>query len=282
MAKIRLGQVDYLNCLPVYHALEEGILPFDGELVKGPPTMLNKMLFEGNLDVTALSSVEYARNVDQCYILPNLSVSADGPVQSIFLFSHVPVTELEGKKVCLTSSSSTSVALLKVLFDHYYHVEANYVTLPPDLDSMMASGDGALLIGDDAMRANLRVQQENLPYHVTDLGEVWKDFTGERMVYALWVVQRDFALENTEEINSLCKTLAEAKEYAIANRDGLFKKSRRRSGMPLEVLEAYFGTINNEFNEEHRRALLTFYDYCYKSGLIEERVRLSVWGEEGV
>ena len=39
---------------------------------------------------------------------------------------------------------------------------------------MMAEGDGALLIGDDAMRAHLRVKQEKLAYHETDLGKAWK------------------------------------------------------------------------------------------------------------
>lgn len=280
MAKIRLGQVDYLNTLPVYHALEDGILPFDGQLVKGPPTMLNKMFLEGKLDVTCISSVEYARNAEHCLILPDLSVSADGPVRSIFLFSHAPVTELDGKKVCLTSSSATSVALLKVLFDHYYHVEAKFITVPPNLEEMMSSADGALLIGDDAMRAHVKVQQENLPYHVTDLGEVWKQFTGEKMVFALWVIKKEFAMEHPEDTEALCNTLREAKAYAAVNMPGLLKKGRRRTGLPPEILEEYFKTISNEFTEDHRRALLTFYDYCYKSGLIEERVRLAVWGEE--
>ncbi|AEG59827.1 menaquinone biosynthetic enzyme MqnA/MqnD family protein [Desulforamulus ruminis] len=282
MANIRLGQVNYLNTLPVYHALEDGIVPFTGQLVKGPPTMLNRMFLEGDLDVTCISSVEYARNVEQCLILPNLSVSADGPVQSIFLFSHVPVTELEGKKVNLTSSSSTSVALLKVLFDHYYHVTANYQTVPPDLEEMMASADGALLIGDDAMRAHLKVCREKLPYHITDLGEAWKQFTGEKMVFALWVINKPFALAHPEQVNVLCDALWQAKAYTAEHPSGLFEKARRRSGLPFEILEQYFKTISNDFNQDHRRALLTFYDYCYKSALIEERVRLTIWGEEGV
>ncbi|AEF94438.1 protein of unknown function DUF178 [Desulfotomaculum nigrificans CO-1-SRB] len=282
MTKIRFGQVDYLNTLPVYHALEEGILPFDGELVKGPPTMLNKMLLEGKLHISSMSSIEYARNVDQCMILPNLSVSADGPVQSILLFSRLPVTELDGKTICLTSSSATSVGLLKVLFDHYYHVEARYVTMAPDLDRMMTTGDAALLIGDDAMKEHLKVKRENLPYQVTDLGEVWKQFTGESMVYALWVIRRDFAKAHPEAVNALCQTCLAAKSYAADHLEGLLEKSRRRTGLPIDVLVDYFKTINNEFTEEHRKALLTYYDYCYKSGLIEERVRLAVWGEESV
>ncbi|MEW6064311.1 MAG: menaquinone biosynthetic enzyme MqnA/MqnD family protein [Bacillota bacterium] len=282
MARIRFGQVDYLNTLPVFHALEDGILPFDGELVKGPPTMLNKMFLDGQLNVASISSIEYARNIDKCMILPNLSVSADGPVKSILLFSHVPVTELDRKKVCLTSSSATSVALLKVLFDHYYHVDANLVTVPPDLEKMMAEGDAALLIGDDAMRAHRRVLQDQLPYHVTDLGDVWKQFTGEKMVYALWVIRKDFAKEHPKDVQALCNLLVEAKQISQDTMAVLLKKSRRRTGLPMDYLEDYFKTINNEFEEDHRSALLTFYDYCYKSGLIEERVRLSFWGEEDV
>ncbi|ABO50709.1 protein of unknown function DUF178 [Desulforamulus reducens MI-1] len=282
MGKIRFGQVDYLNTLPVFHALEDGLLPFDGELIKGPPTMLNKMFMEDQLEVASISSVEYARNIDKCIILPNLSVSADGPVQSILLFSRAPIVELEGRKICLTSSSATSVALLKVLFQHYYHLEVEYVTQKPDLDSMMAEGDGALLIGDDAMRAHLRVKQEKLAYHVTDLGEAWKQFTGERMVYALWVIRKEFAKENPEVVNNLCHQLVEAKKLADQSLSAVLEKGRRRSGLPMEILEEYFNTINNAFAEDHRRALLTFYDYCYKSGLIEERVRLAIWGEENV
>ncbi|GAB6180455.1 menaquinone biosynthesis protein [Desulfotomaculum defluvii] len=279
MAKIRFGQAEYLNTLLVFHALEEGLLAFDGELIKGSQSELNKMFLAGKLDIAPISSIEYARNIDQCIILPNLSVSADGTVQNALLFSKIPVVELEGKKVCLTSTSATSVALLKVLFQHYYHLEANFVTMQPDFDSMMIKGDGALLIGDDAMRAHLRVKQANLPYYVTDLGEIWKQFTGERMVYNLWVTHKDFAKDNQEEIGNLCSKLLEAKQYGVDNLMSVLKKGRRRSGLPMDVLEEFFKVIDNEFTEDHKRALLTFYDYCYKSGLIEERVRLSIWGE---
>lgn len=86
MSEVRLGQVEYINCIPVYHALEEGLLVGDIELVKGPPSKLNKMFLDGELDITPISSIEYARHANQCIILPNLSISADGRVESI-LFS---------------------------------------------------------------------------------------------------------------------------------------------------------------------------------------------------
>lgn len=279
MSKLRLGQVDYMNCLPVYHALEEGLLPHEFELIKGPPTRLNRLFLNGLLEATPISSIEYARNLDCCYILPGLSISADGRVASILFFSKMPVTELEGKKVCLTESSATSVALLKVLFDHYYHVEVQFETTPPDLDLMMARADGALLIGDDAMQAHQRMKELGLPYHVTDLGEAWKQFTGEKMVYAVWLVRKAYAETNPEEVNHLSRTLLESKKVGLGQVPAMIAKAQHKSGLPLPVIEDYFKTIRHEFDEDYRRALLTYYDYAYKSGLIEERVKLRVWGE---
>ncbi len=279
MSRLRLGQVDYINCLPVYYALEEGLVPLEAELLKGSPTQLNKMFLSGKLDTTPISSIEYARNADRCYILPDLSISADGRVANILLFTKTPVTELDGKKVCLTKSSATSVTLLKVLFEHYYHMDVRYETNPPDLDMMMSKADGALLIGDDAMIAHQRVKDKGLPYHVTDLGDAWKHFTGEKMVYAVWVVRKTYARSHPEEVNALCRAFLESKKFGLANINALIARAQKKSGLPLAMIVDYFETIRHDFDESYKRALLTFYDYAYKSGLIDERVKLSVWGE---
>lgn len=280
MTRLRLGQIEYLNCLPVYHALEEGLLPLDGELVKGPPTRLNRMFFEGDLHCTPLSSIEYARHAGNCFILPRLSIASDGRVASVLFFSHLPVTELEGKRVCVTTASATSVVLLRILFEHYYHVEVELYPVKADLKTMLEIGDGALLIGDDAMLAHQQAIGEGMPVFITDLGQAWKDFTGEKMVYALWVIRREFAEAQPREATALAKLLYHSLEIGMGNLPALIKKAHRRTGLPLMVLEDYFHTIRYDFDGDYRRALLTFYDYAYKSGIIEERVRLSVWGED--
>lgn len=280
MSNLRLGQVDYLNCLPVYHLLEEGVLPFNGELVKGPPAMLNRLFLNGELDVTPISSIEYARHPQECIILPDLSISADGRVASILFFSKVPITELEGKKVYVTTSSATSVVLLRILLEHYYHVDLEFSPAHPDLAAMLDDGEGALLIGDDAMLAHRQVINEGWKILVTDLGEAWKNFTGEKMVYAVWAVRRDFAGENPEEVHALSRLLKNSLELGMSEPGVLIKKANRKTGLSYPVLEDYFQTIRYGFDEDYRRALLTYYNYAYKSGLIEERVSLSIWSEE--
>lgn len=279
MSRLRIGRVDYLNCLPVYHALEEGLLSLNAELVKGTPTCLNKLFLQGDLDVTPISSIEYARNMDYCLILPGLSISAEGRVASTLFFSKLPVTELEGRNVSLTETSATSVVLLKVLFDHYYHVDVRFETLSPDLDHMMAWSDGALLTGDDAMLAYQRVREEHLPYHVTDLGEVWKEFTGEKMVYALWVVRSSDSNDCSDKIAKISNILLESKSMGRNRTPAIIAEARKKTGLPLPVIEDYFAAISYDFDESCRRALLVYYDYAYKSGLIDERAKLHIWGE---
>lgn len=280
MNKIRLGQIDYLNCYPVYYAIEHKQVPVNAKMVKGYPTKLNEMFLEGKLDITPISSIEFARHSDQAIILPNMSISADGEVQSILLFSKVPVTELDGLNVCLTSSSATSVALLKILFEHYYQIQVRYTVQKPDLQQMLKKNDAALLIGDDAMLARHgALDYEGRPLFVIDLGRAWRDFTGLKMIYALWVIRSKFVEEHTAEIEAIVKAFVDAKDFGFSHVSLLVDKAEQATGLPRPVLESYFQTILYEFGKDEQKALLTYYDYAYKSGLINERVKLNIWGE---
>lgn len=280
MNKIRLGQVDYLNCYPVYYAIEHKQVSVNAKMFKGNPTKLNAMFLDGKLDITPISSIEYARNSDQAIILPNVSISADGDVQSILLFSKVPVTELDGLRVCLTSASATSVALLKILFEHYYQIQVQYTVQKPDLQQMLKKHDAALLIGDDALLArNGDLNFEGKSLFVIDLGRAWHDFTGHKMIYALWVIRSSFVAEHSVEIETISKAFVEAKNFGFSHISLLVDKAEQKTGLPRPVLESYFQTIQYEFGEDEQKAILTYYDYAYKSGLIKERVKLNIWGE---
>ncbi|ACX51817.1 protein of unknown function DUF178 [Ammonifex degensii KC4] len=279
---LRLGWVDYLNCLPIYYPLERGEIkpPFMLELVKGVPTELNRLYLAGELQATPLSSIEYARHPEVSYILPGPVIAADGRVGSILLFSRLPVTELEGAKVALTSASATSVALLKILLAFYYHVEPEYLVCPPVLEDMLQAAEAALLIGDDALRAHEEVKRKGEKLYVLDLGEAWKEFTGEKMVFALFTVRADFAEENPEKATGLARLLSEAKEWGLGHLEEVKEAAQESSGLSPEVIEDYFTLLRYEWDEACRRSLLLFYDYAYKLGLVEERVKsLCVWGE---
>ena len=62
---MRVGRIPYINCYPVYGAIDRGIVPLDGELVNGVPTRAQRA--DGRaatLDVSVVSAVEYARDAE--------------------------------------------------------------------------------------------------------------------------------------------------------------------------------------------------------------------------
>lgn len=278
MSVIRLGQVDYLNCLPVYHALETGALPSNVSLIRGVPTFLNRRFLQGELEVTPISSIEYARNPGFCLVVPNLSVSSDGRVGSIFLFSKVPVTELDGGRICLTGASATSVVLLQILLKYYYQVDVEYDMGTAELEVMLMNHDAALLIGDQALTTDHRLRSSEGLY-ITDLGEAWKAWTGERMVYALWVIRRDFADQDPKSTGELVRLLDTARRMGVECADEILEAGCLRTGLPTAVLREYFTLIRYDLDRDYQQGLLRFYDYAYKAGLLEERVRLNFWSE---
>lgn len=272
---VRLGHIDYLNTFPVFFGLESGAVPADYHLVKGPPTLLNRLFLAGELEVTAISSVEYGRHAEVCRILPDLSVGADGEVGSILLFSRRPPEPGLRWRVALTSSSATSVVLLKILMQKHWRIEASYHTQEPDLETMLAGADAVLLIGDDAL---LAAQGTDLV--VTDLGRAWKEYTGLLMVYALWVVRADFAEREPESVATLSRVLRASKAYAQSHRAAMLVRAGEMRPLPAAVLDWYFQQIRHDFGPEYRRALARYYAEAAAIGEMPEPPVIRVWGED--
>ena len=152
---MRVGRIGYINCYPVYGAIDRGIVPFDDQLITGTPSELNDLLAAGELDVSVVSAVEYARNAKEYYLLPNLAVSCDGPVRSVVLFTKRPLEELDDCTILVSASSRTSVQLLDLLCHDRYGIKPKFIEARAegvDLDALAdLPHDGVLVIGDAAL-----------------------------------------------------------------------------------------------------------------------------------
>ena len=175
---MRIGRIGYVNCYPVYGAMDRGIVVPPGTLVTGTPAELNDRLADGRLDVSVISAVAYAQHADALELLPDLAISSDGPVRSVILFSRRPVSELGGARVLVSAASRTSVHLLELLARDRWGVAFETTAAPTEAgdlrrlatvphDAVLVIGDAALLLG--AQRVYLCQ---------TDLGEEWKRWTG--------------------------------------------------------------------------------------------------------
>lgn len=276
---VRLGYIDYLNCLPVYYGIEQGIIDLPVCVRRGTPAELNRLFLDGGLDITPISSIEYARHADQCVVLPDLSISAWGRVASILLFHRVPLPAV--RRVALTSASATSVVLTQIILRERYGLDPEYVTMAPDLPAMLAAADAALVIGDDALLAHQAVLRGEFPgVTATDLGEEWRRLTGHCMVYALWVVRRDVAERYPDGVHLVARLLQESQAYSWAHLDDLVAEAVRRRGLPEPVVRDYFRTIRHRLGPAERAGLAAYLYHAHRIGALAAVPELQVWGEE--
>ena len=146
--------------------------------MSGTASELNDLLAAGELQVSVVSAVEYARNAAAYHLLPDLAITCDGPVHSVALFSKRPVAELTDHTVLVTASSRTSVLLLDLLCRHRWGVRPHFATAraePSDLDSLAGlPHEAVLVIGDAAL---MLAAQRRYPVRL-DLGAEWQAWTG--------------------------------------------------------------------------------------------------------
>jgi chorismate dehydratase len=175
-AMIRLGAVSYLNTRPLVYGLEEQSARF--ELRFDVPAKCAELLHANDVDLGLIPSIEYPGHGYR--IVPGLSIASDGPVASVAIFSKVPTANI--RSIALDTSSRTSVALLRVLCARWFEIEPRFMSMPPDLDGMLAGSDAALVIGDNALFAD----HDAIGVEKVDLGEEWTGMTGLPFVYAFW------------------------------------------------------------------------------------------------
>ena len=128
---MRIGYINYMNCFPFYyHMMEKKPLP-GIEVVPGHPSDLNRMMGTGELCMSPVSAAAYADLQDDVVILPDFCLSSIGYVRSVILISRMPIEDLDGKRLGLSSASQTSVALLKILLERYYGIRPAYLPTSP-------------------------------------------------------------------------------------------------------------------------------------------------------
>lgn len=264
--KPRVGHIQFINCFPLFYGLIEKKFLLDIDLIKGNPTDLNRMLYKNLLDLAPIPSIAYARNYQDYVLMPDISVSADGNVKSIYLFSKVPIDQLDRRKVALTNISATSVALLRIIMARGYNIVPDYFTSAPELGAMLLEADAALLIGDDALRA--KYQHDNQLY-VYDLGQEWKNMTGKPMVFAVWAIREDYAEKHRQDIITIRDTFTDSIRLSLEQVEKVAAKAAEWEDFPPEYLVDYFRTLRFDFDYSKQEGLMEYYREAYNLGIID-------------
>ncbi|WP_211745016.1 menaquinone biosynthesis protein [Paenibacillus sp. Marseille-Q4541] len=270
-----LGKISYTNAWPVFHYFDSEKLTHPVEVVTEVPAVLNKRIHEGTLDLSAMSSFAYGLESERLLILPDVSVSSRGEVKSILLFSKKKIEEIDGGTIALTNTSATSVNLLKILMMKFYEINPQYVTVEPDLSSMMEVADAALLIGDHAIRASWT----DHGYYVYDLGERWYHFTNQSMTFAVWAVSADYAEDNSEIVQEITNAFKASKTRSLEELTPVVEAAEQQIGGTKSYWYDYFQNLCYDFGENELQGLQLYFRYAHELGLMAHEVRLDLWNE---
>lgn len=263
----KLGHINFLNCLPLTYSLKYDGFDQGLAVSSAVPSVLNEDIVQNRLDVSPVSSIIYARNNEKLLLMPDVSITADGDVQSIILVSKKPIEKLSNDKILLTAKSATSHCLLKIVLSKAYGARPNYYIRNIDMDTVLVGDITAkLLIGDDALYAKYH-QQPDLYYY--DIGAQWKKLTGLRMVYAVWVVNRKFAQKRPDLVQYTYKQVTQGFKNGYAKKRQAIESILDSKPFSFAQLDEYLDVIKWDLGQEHLEALLTFYTMAHEMNLID-------------
>lgn len=274
---MRIGRIPYINCYPVYGAIDRGVVALDGDLVDGVPTALNRRMREGSLDVSVISAVEYAADATRYVLLPDLAITSDGPVRSVMMFSDCPASELTDRRVLVSRSSMTSVALLELLFEHVWHARPEFVPADAEISDIADFGDdehaARLVIGDAALVLNARLGTDtdgatHTAYrHAYDLGAVWKEWTGLPFVFAVWVAQRTVDVEQALQVHA---RLITSRDWGLQHLDVLAAQASLVTGVSKPVCLEYLSGLDYRLSYRHLAGLTEFFRRLVAAGRVPD------------
>ena len=205
MRKLRISAISYLNTAPLMWDFEHGQGGSAFEVGYTLPSACARALLEGSADIGIIPAAAYTQ-IPGLLVIPEVAIASRQAVRSILLVSKMPIDSV--RRVALDTSSMTSVALLKILFEKWLGGGRAYAAMAPSLENMLAECDAGLLIGDPALRV------DRSRFHTLDLAEEWIRLTGKPFVFAFWAV-REAALADSDPALDLAKIFRDSRDHGL-------------------------------------------------------------------
>ncbi|MBU1231910.1 MAG: menaquinone biosynthesis protein [Proteobacteria bacterium] len=252
----RIGMVNFINTAPIYETWKKRPHPKDWQVVEAPPSTLNRMLAAGKLDLGFVSSYEYGVRPQDYRILGDLSISANGSVGSVFLFSRVDPATLSDHTVLLSGQSQTSICLVKIILEEFYQVKPKYV-VGDVISEAAAQAGGVLAIGDEALRLSAGSE---FAYKL-DLGEAWCRYTDLPFVFAVCAVRDEFCRREPETVAAIHREFLFCRGEGRQQLEAICRKVAPRIPMHPDECYVYLRAIEYDLGERKQLALERFFQY---------------------
>lgn len=238
----RIAAPPYMNSKPLVWGLESEESVECRYLV---PSKIAEMLEARELSA-GLVSVPAVFTNSNLRIVPDISISCEGPAESVKLFHNCTIPE-RLQTVAVDESSLSSSLLARIILKEQYGVTPLFIPMAPSIPDMLATCDAAVTIGDTTMCA------AKGRYGELDLGEEWHRLTSLPFVFAVWAVNPDMASARLVEI------LRRAKQIGLSHLPAITKAESLRLGLPEDTCYRYLNTVMDyDLDDRHIGALNLF------------------------
>lgn len=225
------------------------------------PSGCARALAEGSADLGIIPAAAYTQILG-LQILPDVAIASRRAVRSILLVSRMPIERVQ--TVALDTSSMTSVALTKVLFEKWLGGGRTFTPMSPDVEMMLAKCDAGLVIGDPAL------QVDRSRYRTLDLAEEWIRYTGKPFVFAFWAVRGD-AMREADPALDLAGVFRESRDRGLsqASLARIVREWAPKLGLSEETVRTYLTeNIHYVLDAGCLDGLRLFYHYAYEIGAL--------------
>jgi chorismate dehydratase len=208
---IKVSAVSYLNTMPFIYGLKNSTIFNQIELSLDYPSLCADKLLKGQVDIS-LVPVAVIPKLQHSHIISDYCIGANGAVDTVCLYSDVPISEI--KSIALDYQSHTSVELLKILLKEYWQLSPELIKAEVGFEDSIKGKYAALVIGDRAFALN-----DKHPY-TYDLSAIWKQMTGLPFVFAAWVANTKLPPDFIIDFNkALEKGLSDIEKALVLEED---------------------------------------------------------------
>ncbi|SPF39346.1 conserved hypothetical protein [Candidatus Sulfotelmatobacter kueseliae] len=261
MRLLRISAISYLNTAPLMWDFEHAKAGTQFEISYTLPSACARALAEGTADIGIIPAAAYAQ-IPGLQVLPEIAIASRRAVQSILLVSKVPITQVH--TVALDTSSMTSAALTRILFEKWLGGGRGFFPMEPNVEKMLAEHDAGLLIGDPALRI------DRSRYQTLDLAEEWIRYTGKPFVFAFWAI-RGAALREADPLLDVAAIFRDSRDHGLepSSVNQIAREWAPRVGLSEPDVRAYLTeNIYYQLDADCLEGLQLFYRYAAETGAL--------------
>ena len=144
---MKVCSISYLNSIPFVYGLENSDIGVDLSLEI--PSVCGQKLIKNEVDL-ALLPVAVIPSLEFAEVVSPYCISSDGAVQTVCLFSQVPLEQI--KTILLDYHSITSNALVKLLSKYFWKIHPDFKKSEINFESKISGNTAGVIIGDRAYK----------------------------------------------------------------------------------------------------------------------------------